>query len=94
MEPQKIYNFEQFPDFSAEEHEQLKDVYANLVPMTSGFNKDLSNKAYKTKRDLINKNSMYASTRELFEQHDEWTPETIKKRGEMLAKWALKRWDY
>ena len=37
---------------------------------------------------------MFASTRELFEKHDEWTPETIKKRGEMLAKWALIRWDY
>ncbi len=92
--PQNINNFGDFPDFTPEQHEQFKDVYANLIPMSAGFNKDLSNKPFKTKQKLINKNSMFASTRELFEKHDEWTPEIIKKRGEMLAKWALIRWDY
>jgi len=92
--PQTIDNFNDFPEFTPEEHEQLKDVYANLVPISPGFNKDLSNKPYLKKRDLINKKSMFAATRKLFDENNEWNPERIKQRGETLAKWALIRWKY
>ena len=40
------------------------------------------------------KNTMYKSTRELFEQNYSWDPVDIKRRNEKLAKWALKRWQY
>ena len=37
---------------------------------------------------------MFKSARHFANKYEEWTPETIKNRGEKIAEWALERWKH
>ena len=92
--PQNISSWEDFPKFNEETHFECVNLLGNLVPLTGEFNNTVSNKPFLHKKEALMKNTMYKSTRELFEQNNSWDPVDIKSRNEKLAKWALKRWQY
>ncbi len=83
-----------FDTFSKEEHEKLKDLPANLIPLSQEMNINVSNKPYETKRDKYKSDSMFKSARELANEYETWTPADIVKRGEIISEWAVKRWKY
>ena len=92
--PRNISNWAEFPGYDEDIHETHVNLFGNLVPLTGEFNNTGSNKPYSEKKLKITINTMYKSTRELFESHDEWKPSDIQKRTNALAHWALTRWKY
>lgn len=83
---------EWFDVFTKEQQSQMKGLLANLIPLSQEMNINVSNKPYGKKRERYRKDSMFKSARTLAEKYADWTPETIEKRGKLLASWALKRW--
>lgn len=81
-----------FEDFSKEQHKDLLDTFANLIPLSSAMNGNLSNKIYQKKRPKIEADSMFKSARQFAKKFETWTPEKLQGRSEDLAQWALKRW--
>jgi hypothetical protein len=81
-----------FKIFTKEQHEKMKDLLANLIPLSVEMNKSLSNKPYKDKRPKYIKDSMFKSTREFANRRDDWTPLLLEKRSKELSSWAASRW--
>lgn len=83
-----------FKKFSHDEHDQLKDTLANLIPLSEEMNRSLSNKLYEKKRERYLNDSSFKSTRTFAESHKDWTPQLLLKRSKAIATWAVKRWTY
>lgn len=83
-----------FKVFSKEEHKAQKDLLANLLPLSDKMNPSVGNKEYSVKRKRYEEDSMFKSARSFAKSNDKWTPTAIKKRGSILADWAVKRWIY
>ena len=92
--PRNISNWRDFPDYSEEEHASHVELFGNLVPLSDKLNNDVSNKSFLIKKKKIDTNSMYKSTREVFEKYDSWKPSDIQERTLNLTNWALSRWIY
>jgi len=92
--PRNITDWAEFPSYDEDTHEAHVNLFGNLVPLTGEFNNNVSNKPYSEKKSKITSNTMYKSTRILFESNDDWTPSDIQKRTNELAQWALTRWKY
>lgn len=88
--PSKIW----LKTFTRSQHETMKDLLANLIPLSERMNKSLSNRAYKEKRKKYLKDSMFKSAREFAQRHRQWTPGALEKRSRELSTWASKRWPY
>jgi len=58
------------------------------------MNITLGNKGYSKKKIKYLEDSMFKSARHFANKYEEWTPETIKNRGEKIAEWALERWKH
>ncbi|MRX44507.1 DUF262 domain-containing protein [Agromyces kandeliae] len=82
----------QWPSVSRDDHNQLKDVLGNLLPLTSEMNAELSNSAYASKRPVYSRDSVFKSARMLGEANEDWNAETIVARGKEMADWAVTRW--
>jgi hypothetical protein len=80
--------------WNQEQHSSMKNLIANLVPLTEEMNQTLSNGAYSGKKDVIVNDSMYKSAREFAANYGEWTAETLLARSEVLAKWVVERWSH
>ena len=80
--------------FTDQEHEAMKDVLANLIPLSKEMNRVLSNSSYVIKKKKYKEDSMFKSARVLAENHSEWNTESIESRSNKLAEWALKRWPH
>jgi Protein of unknown function DUF262/Protein of unknown function (DUF1524) len=80
--------------FSVSEHLELKDVLANLVPISQNMNASLSNNEFQVKAARYKADSMFKSAREVAEQYTFWSPSEIRMRSDKLAKWASARWKY
>lgn len=78
--------------FTPKQHEESKDLLANLVPLSSEMNSSLGNSAYIDKRSRYSKDSAFKSARVFAEVFDEWTPENLAARGADLANWVVLRW--
>jgi hypothetical protein len=78
--------------FSNEEHKMYLDTLANLIPLSSKMNQELSNGPYSKKREVIIEDSMFKSARKFAEDNEDWTPVKLTKRAEVLSSWAIKRW--
>tara|TARA_A100001015_G_scaffold309857_1_gene410085 strand:- start:3618 stop:5072 length:1455 start_codon:yes stop_codon:yes gene_type:complete len=76
-----------------EDSEKMKNVWGNLVPITRNMNEDNSNYPYDEKVESYS-NSMFSSTRNIPEQYQEWTIDSIRLRGETISEWALERWPH
>lgn len=78
-------------DFTVEQHEKLKNCFANLIPLTAQMNGQEGQNNYTQKRVAYLK-SVFSTPRELAEQFEKWTPIELMKRAEKLSQWAIKRW--
>lgn len=80
--------------FSTEQHRRMKDLFANLIPLSAEMNNNLRAKPYDLKRPVYQNDSMYKSARKFAEEHESWTPEALETRGEVLAQWCVERWPH
>ena len=81
-------------DFTQKQHDDLRHVWANLVPLSSPMNKEVQVAAYSIKRQKFAADSMYKTPRHLAQTFDAWTPATIEQRSQELATFACDRWRY
>ncbi|VVO77560.1 DUF262 domain-containing protein [Pseudomonas fluorescens] len=79
--------------FSKEQHKQMKDLLANIIPLSSPLNSSLQDGAYSIKKDRYQKESMFRTPRDLAKQWAKWSPKSIEQRSKILADWAVSRWD-
>jgi hypothetical protein len=80
--------------FRGEEHEKVKDLLANLLPLSQEMNQSLGNSEYTTKRPIYAKDSGFKAARSFAEQYSDWNLKNLQERSEALADWVLKRWPY
>jgi uncharacterized protein with ParB-like and HNH nuclease domain len=85
---------EWFEDFSKEQHQAMKDLLANLIPLSKEMNASLGNKAYEIKREVYKADSMFKSAREFSHEYSKWNPSALESRASKLADWCVKRWLY
>lgn len=79
--------------FSKEQHKHMKDLLANVVPLSSPLNSSLQDVAYSVKKVRYQKESMFTTPRDLASRWVKWTPKSIEQRSIVLADWAVSRWD-
>lgn len=79
--------------FPKDKHEHYKDILANLIPLSKEMNQKLTNKVYSEKVSVYRDDSMFKSTRQVAVEHDEWGIEQLHARGDVLAKWAVSKWE-
>lgn len=80
--------------FSSQEHVRMKDLLANLIPLTAQMNNELQNSAYSNKSTHFGELSAFTSARKFAEMYPEWTPEVLETRGRVIAAWATERWPH
>ncbi len=78
--------------FGRDQHGRMKDLLANLLPLSSAMNRELGNKAYSIKRPIYRDDSGFKAARRFADEHEEWTPAKLEERSQMLADWAVERW--
>jgi hypothetical protein len=78
--------------FTREQHKNLKDTLANIIPLSVPLNSSLQASEFSAKRERYRSESMFVTPRNLAENYDEWTPETIAARAAVLAMWVLETW--
>jgi hypothetical protein len=78
--------------FTSQEHTMMKDLFANLLPLSNTMNVELSNKPYETKRNIYSQDSVFKSTRSFATEFETWTPEALRRRGQSLGEWCVERW--
>ena len=81
-------------DFSQDQHNKLKDTWANLIPVSSPLNKHVRQKKFEIKQQTYKTDSMYATPRHVAQTYKTWNPTSISKRAAELQKWSLERWPY
>lgn len=74
------------------QHNKLKDLWANLIPLSSEMNTTVDQRPFALKKEIFEKESMFASSRQLAASHDTWGETEINARSEVLASWAKQRW--
>ena len=80
--------------FSNEEHRDLKDTWANLVPLSAPLNESLQRSPYLKKSDRYARESMFATPRYVADTWSDWTPTILAERATELGNWAVDRWPY
>jgi hypothetical protein len=87
--PQKLTSF--WP-FTKDEHANLHNLLANLLPLSSSMNSSIGNESLDTKRARYSADSVFKSVREFGADYPEWSPSKLEERGQVLADWAVQRW--
>lgn len=80
--------------FSRDHHKNLKDTWANLIPLSSPMNSSLQADPYSLKRPRYKAESMFISSRDVAEKWEVWTPNSIEERAQILSVWAIERWPH
>ncbi len=78
--------------FDKEQRQKLTHLWANLIPLSSGMNGELTNSGFDVKKPIFEADAMFKSARQFAKQNDKWTPEALSARSDALVKWALQRW--
>lgn len=78
--------------FSTEAHSKMKDLLANLLPLSGTMNSSLGNQSFGKKKKRYSHGSMFVSARQFAKSANSWTPKELSKRSNKLANWAVKRW--
>ena len=81
-----------FKVFTREQHARMKDLLANLLPLSEEMNRNLSNGPYSAKQPKYRDDSGFKAARNFAEEHDDWTPAALEARSTALAAWAVERW--
>jgi hypothetical protein len=79
-------------DFTKEEHKKYKDIFANLIPLSSPLNTSLQRSPYDIKSKRYLEESMYVTPRKLAQQWSVWTPKELDERTLELCSWFVSRW--
>ncbi len=88
-------NEEWFDFFTKEEHQAMKGLLGNLLPLSQEMNQVLGNGPFKQKRQVYRDDSGFKAARKFAEKYSEWTPQQLTARSEKLASWVVERWpDY
>ncbi|MBK1837841.1 DUF262 domain-containing protein [Azospirillum sp. YIM B02556] len=77
--------------FTDEEVETLTSRLGNMTLLQTSTNKRLGNAEYVDKRPIYAE-SIYALTREIAENHEEWMPRAVSQRQKAMAKIATAVW--
>lgn len=80
--------------FTEDQHKILKDLWANIIPLSAPLNESLQRGPYEAKKKRYKNESMFVTPRAVADEWKDWTPESVRERGEVLADWAVKRWPY
>ncbi len=80
--------------FTKDEHKNLKDTWANLIPLSQPLNSSVQRREYSKKREKYLLESMFVTSRVFANNYDDWNVQTLKSRAKKLGKWAIKRWPY
>lgn len=75
-----------------ETHPAMKDLLANLLPLSQEMNQGLGNRPFAEKREVYLRDSGFKATREFALNTSQWSPAELAQRGEDLAKWVAQRW--
>ena len=78
---------------SKDRHAKLKDLWANLLPLSMSMNNLVAQSPYENKRPCYQDESMFASTRNFGQQYKVWKECKIHERSSILADWATNRWE-
>ncbi|GAA2199449.1 DUF262 domain-containing HNH endonuclease family protein [Sinomonas flava] len=91
--PQK-YNEHWAVSFSPEQHAQWVDTWANLVPLSGPANSSKQDKSWEDSRRLLQAETVFSTTKNIYFRNAEWTPEILASRAAALSEWALARWPF
>jgi len=80
--------------FSDTERSEMRDLLANLLPLSKEMNQDLGRDPYSVKRPRYLDDSIFKMTREFAASYEEWTPEALRSRSDVLAATFLQRWPH
>lgn len=90
----QTHHAKNWPGFNEEEHETLKDLAGNLIPISLVMNSGVGQSDYAAKTAKYLTDSMFKTARELSKQYVDWTPDAIRTRNSDLAAWAVTRWPF
>lgn len=89
--PQKL-NDDWKKVFSPEEHNQVVDTWANLVPLSGKVNSEKQRRNWEDVKAIFETETYFRTTKRLAKDHETWTSDNVRERADQLAAWALKRW--
>lgn len=78
--------------FTKEAAKRLVDNIGNLTLLSEKMNNEVSNGPYSTKREKFRLESRFRISRNLANENESWTPESITERANKIADWAILRW--
>jgi Protein of unknown function DUF262/Protein of unknown function (DUF1524) len=81
-----------FKLYTHEQHTAMKDLLANLLPLSKEMNQALGNRPYADKKKEYLDDSGFKAAREFAKEHDEWSPEKLGARSKVLSEWVISRW--
>ena len=74
------------------QHAKLRDLWANLIPLSKSMNEAVDQGEFSQKRSLFSDESMFVSARKVGKDYASWSDTEINGRSEQLADWAIDRW--
>lgn len=77
---------------SKTQHSKIRDLWANLVPLSKPMNTHIGQKPYEVKRTHFMEESMFYSTRQLASKFEVWDEQHIAERSHQIADWAIDNW--
>lgn len=88
------YSGEWTAAFTQAEHDSLVDSWANLVPLSIAANAGKGTSSWTDSRARLANETVFATTKYLYDSYDDWSPETIRRRSRVLQDWAVGRWPF
>ena len=89
--PQRWYSAYSNKGYTKEKFEEYVEQIGNLTLLEKKLNQKLSNAWFERKKEFYLESSI-AMTRELIDEPDEWTPDTIAIRSDKLAESLIELW--
>ena len=89
--PKKWYSTYSNKGYTKEKFEEFVEQIGNLTLLEKKLNQKLSNSSFERKKEFYLDSSI-AMTRELIDEPDEWTPQTIAGRSYKLADSLIELW--
>ena len=80
--------------FTMEEHRRLKNTWANLIPLSGALNESLQRGPYSDKSKRYADESMFGTPRAVARYWQEWNPESLRERADVLSEWTTLRWPH
>lgn len=78
--------------FSPAQHAELVDTWANLVPLSQAANSAKGAKNWNDVRKKLQRETVFSTTKHVYDEYSEWTPEAMEGRSLEIQEWAIARW--